>query len=54
MTFDEVHAQFAKDTPLRYITPLAQVANAAVMLASNYTAGMTATMANTTGGAQVD
>lgn len=54
MTFDEVHAQFAKDTPLRYITPLAQVANAAVMLASDYTAGMTATMANTTGGAQVD
>jgi 7-alpha-hydroxysteroid dehydrogenase len=54
MTFDEVHALFAKDTPLRYITPLAQVANAAVMLASDYTAGMTATMANATGGAQVD
>lgn len=54
MTFDEVHALFAKDTPLRYITPLAQVANAAVMLASDYTAGMTATMANATGGGQVD
>jgi 7-alpha-hydroxysteroid dehydrogenase len=54
MTFDEVHALFAKDTPLRYMTPLAQVANAAVMLASDYTAGMTATMANATGGAQVD
>jgi 7-alpha-hydroxysteroid dehydrogenase len=54
MTFDEVHAQFAKDTPLRYITPLPQIANAAVMLASDYTAGMTATMANATGGAQVD
>jgi 7-alpha-hydroxysteroid dehydrogenase len=54
MTFDEVHAHFAKDTPLRYITPLAQVANAAVMLASDYAAGMTATMANATGGAQVD
>jgi 7-alpha-hydroxysteroid dehydrogenase len=54
MTFDEVHALFAKDTPLRYITPLAQVANAAVMLASDYTLGMTATMANATGGAQVD
>lgn len=54
MTFDEVHALFAKDTPLRYITPLAQVANAAVMLASDYAAGMTATMANATGGAQVD
>ena len=54
MSFDEVHALFAKDTPLRYITPLAQIANAAVMLASDYTAGMTATMANATGGAQVD
>jgi NAD(P)-dependent dehydrogenase (short-subunit alcohol dehydrogenase family) len=54
MTFDEVHALFARDTPLRYITPLAQVANAAVMLASDYAAGMTATMANATGGAQVD
>ena len=53
-TFDEVHAHFAKDTPLRYITPLPQIANAAVMLASDYTAGMTATMANATGGAQVD
>jgi NAD(P)-dependent dehydrogenase (short-subunit alcohol dehydrogenase family) len=54
MTFDEVHAHFAEDTPLRYITPLAQVASAVVMLASDYAAGMTATMANATGGAQVD
>ena len=54
MTFDQVHAHFAKDTPLRYITPLAEIANAAVMLASDYTRGMTATMANATGGAQVD
>jgi NAD(P)-dependent dehydrogenase (short-subunit alcohol dehydrogenase family) len=54
MTFEEVHALFAKDTPLRRITPLAQIANAAVMLASDYAAGMTATMANATGGAQVD
>lgn len=54
MSFDEVHALFAKDTPLRYVTPLAQIANAAVMLASDYAAGMTATAANATGGAQVD
>lgn len=54
MTFDEVHALFAKDTPLRYITPLAQIANAAVMLASDYAAAMTATAANATGGGQVD
>ncbi|GAB4130453.1 MAG: hypothetical protein Fur005_16700 [Roseiflexaceae bacterium] len=50
----EVHREFAKDTPLRRITPLAQVANAAVLLASDLAAGMTATLANATGGAQVD
>lgn len=54
MSFEEVHALFAKDTPLRRITSLSQVADAAVMLASDYAAGMTATMANATGGAQVD
>jgi len=54
MTFEEVHTLFARDTPLRRITSLAQVASAAVMLASDYAAGMTATMANATGGAQVD
>jgi len=54
MSFEEVHELFAKDTPLRRITPLAQIANAAVMLASDYAAGMTATAANATGGAQVD
>lgn len=54
MTFDEVHALNAKDTPLRKVTALAQVADAAVLLASDLAAGMTATMANATGGAQVD
>jgi 7-alpha-hydroxysteroid dehydrogenase len=54
MTFDEVHREFAKDVPLRRITSLAQVANAAVLLASDLASGMTATMANATGGAQVD
>lgn len=54
MTFDEVHAMFAKDTPLRRVTALAQVADAAVLLASDLAAGMTATMANATGGALVD
>lgn len=54
MSLEEVHKDFAKDTPLRRITPLAQVANAAVLLASDLAAGMTATMANATGGAQVD
>ena len=54
VSFDEVHREFAKDTPLRKVTALAQVADAAVLLASDLAAGMTATMANATGGAQVD
>jgi 7-alpha-hydroxysteroid dehydrogenase len=54
MTFEEVHREFAKDTPLRRITPLAEIANAAVLLASDLASGMTATMANATGGAQID
>ena len=54
MTLDEVHREFAKDTPLRRVTALAQVADAAVLMACDLAAGMTATMANATGGAQVD
>ena len=54
VTFEDVHREFAKDTPLRKITALAQVADAAVLLSSDLAAGMTATMANATGGAQVD
>lgn len=54
MTFEEVHREFAKDFPLRRITSLAQVANAAVLLACDLASGMTATMANATGGAQID
>ncbi|RVH21176.1 hypothetical protein CN215_25370 [Sinorhizobium meliloti] len=46
--------EFATDTPLRRVTPLAQIADAAVLLASDLAAGMTATMANATGGAQID
>jgi len=54
MTFEEVHREFSKDTPLRRITGLAEVANAAVLLASDLASSMTATMVNATGGAQVD
>jgi NAD(P)-dependent dehydrogenase (short-subunit alcohol dehydrogenase family) len=54
VSFDDVHREFAKSTPLRRITALAQVADAAVLLASDLAAGMTATMANAQGGAQVD
>lgn len=54
VTFEDVHREFAKNTPLRRVTALAQVADAAVLMASDLAAGMTATVANATGGAQVD
>lgn len=54
VTFDDIHREFARNTPLRRITALAQVADAAVLMASDLAAGMTATVANATGGAQVD
>jgi enoyl-[acyl-carrier-protein] reductase (NADH) len=52
--FEEVHRQFASETPLRKVTALAQVADAAVLLSSDLAAGMTATVANATGGALID
>lgn len=54
MNFEEVHKLFAKDTPLRKVTALAQIADAALFLASDLSAGMTASMINATGGAQSD
>jgi 7-alpha-hydroxysteroid dehydrogenase len=54
ISFEEVAREFGKNTPLRQVTALAQVADAAVLLASDLAAGMTATVANATGGAQVD
>lgn len=54
MSFEEVYHEFSKEVPLRRITELAEVANAAVLLASNLARAMTATMVNVTGGAQVD
>lgn len=54
LTFDQMHAEMARDTPLRRISSLAQVADAVVLLASDLASSMTATMANATGGGQVD
>lgn len=54
VTFEEIATEFGMGTPLRRVTALAQVADAAVLLASDLAAGMTATMANATGGALVD
>jgi enoyl-[acyl-carrier-protein] reductase (NADH) len=49
-----MHAEVAKDTPLRRISSLGQVADAVVLLGSDLASSMTATLANATGGAQVD
>ena len=54
LSFDELHQDFAKDTPLRHIASLDEAANAAVLLASDLASAMTATMANVTGGGQQD
>jgi len=54
VSFEEIATEFGKGTPLRKVTALAQVADAAVLLSSDLAAGMTATLANATGGAQVD
>ena len=54
VTFDDVHRDFANSTPLRRITALAQVADAAVLLSTDLAAGMTATFANATGGGLID
>jgi NAD(P)-dependent dehydrogenase (short-subunit alcohol dehydrogenase family) len=54
VAFEDIANEFANQTPLRKVTALAQVADAAVLLASDLAAGMTATMANATGGAHVD
>jgi len=54
ITFDEMHAEVAKNTPLRRISSLSQVADAVVLLSSDLASSMTATLANATGGGQVD
>lgn len=54
VSWDEVEREFSQGTPLRRVTRLAQVADAAVLLASDLAAGMTMTMANATGGALLD
>lgn len=54
ISFEEMHQEVAKDTPLRRISSLSQCADAAVLLASDLASSMTATLVNATGGAQVD
>ncbi len=54
ISLEEFERKAGAGTPLRRLTPLAQIADVAVLLASDYAASMTATVANATGGAQVD
>lgn len=54
ITLEEAERRAGERTPLRQLTPLAQIADVAVLLASDLAASMTATVANATGGAQVD
>ncbi|WP_055049029.1 SDR family NAD(P)-dependent oxidoreductase [Devosia sp. A16] len=54
ITLEEAERRAGERTPLRRLTPLAQIADVAVLLASDLAGSMTATVANATGGAQVD
>ncbi len=54
ITLEEMERRAGADTPLRRLTPLAEIADAVVLAASDLARGMTATVLNATGGAQVD
>ncbi len=53
-TIDDIFAAWASGAPLRRLPPLVEVADAAVLLASDYARGMTATLANVSCGGIVD
>lgn len=54
LPFEEVLRQAGAGSPLRHLPWLSEVADAAVLLASDYARGMTATLANVTCGAMLD
>lgn len=54
ISLEEIERRAGARTPLRRLTPLAGIADAAVLAASDLASGMTATVINATGGAQVD
>jgi 7-alpha-hydroxysteroid dehydrogenase len=54
ISLEEFERKAGEGTPLRRLTPLAMIANTAVLGASDVAGGMTATVLNATGGAQVD
>jgi NAD(P)-dependent dehydrogenase (short-subunit alcohol dehydrogenase family) len=53
-TIDAVFAEWGSGAPLRRLPALSEVADAAVLLASDYARGMTNTLANVTCGAYLD
>lgn len=54
ITLEEMKRRAGAGTPLRQLTPLRQIADVAVLAASDLAACMTATVFNATGGAQMD
>jgi 7-alpha-hydroxysteroid dehydrogenase len=54
ITLEEFEIKAGAGVPLRRLTPLAQIADTAVLAASDYAGAMTATVFNATGGAQMD
>jgi NAD(P)-dependent dehydrogenase (short-subunit alcohol dehydrogenase family) len=54
ITLEEMERRAGAETPLRHLSSLAEVADAVVLLASDFARAMTATVANVTGGAQMD
>jgi 7-alpha-hydroxysteroid dehydrogenase len=54
LPFEEILKQAGAGSPLRHLPWLSEVADAAVLLASDYARGMTATLANVTCGSMLD
>lgn len=54
ISLEEFERKAGLGTPLRRLTPLAGIADAVVLAASDLASGMTATVLNATGGAQMD
>ena len=54
ITLEEFERRAGSGTPLRHLSSLAEVADAVVLLASDFARAMTATVANVTGGALMD
>jgi 7-alpha-hydroxysteroid dehydrogenase len=54
ISLEEFETRAGANVPLRRLTPLAQIADVAVLAASDHAACMTATVFNATGGAQMD